>query len=108
MLDIRLIPLISDKEERRDDPGIPNFVNVPVFDFKVEVLSCGTVSLLGLSTPFMSWLYPFVVPFVSSFRVFDLDNRFRNVPNIPVFFLSRPLSARIPVTGGSADDSLFC
>lgn len=106
MLDRRLSPLISLTEERLDEPGIPNFPDV---DFKVELLSCVRVSLVGLSNPLAAseWLYPFVVPFVSSLRVFDLDKRFFNVPKIEVFFRSRPRSARLPVIG-SVDDSLSC
>lgn len=106
MLDKRLSPLISEIDERLDEPGTPNRLEV---DFSVEFLSCGTVSLVGLSKPFdkFEWLYPLVVPFVFSSRVFDLDNRFLNVPNMPVFFLSRPRSSTLPVIG-SADDSLFC
>lgn len=112
MLDRRLrpdIPLISEMDERRDEPEIPSRVKVPVGDFNMELLSWGTVSLVGLSRPFDApeWLYPLVAPFVSSFRVFDLDKRFFNVPKIVVFFRSRPRSATLPVIG-SADDSLFC
>jgi hypothetical protein len=48
-----------------------------------------------------------VVPLALSSRVFDRDKRFRNVPKIDVFFLSRPRSATSPEMG-SADCSLFC
>jgi hypothetical protein len=108
MFDIRLIPLISEIEDRRDEPEIPNFERVPVGDFRVEPLSWGTVSWVGLSRPVdVSWWKPLVVPFVSSFRVLDLDRRFLIVPKIVVFFLSLPRSARLPVIG-STEGSFSC
>lgn len=110
ILDIRLTPDSSEIDERRDDPGMPNFDSVPVLDFRVELLSCDTVSLVGLSRPLdsLEWLNPFVVPLVSSLRVFDLDSRFLNVPKMVVFFRSRPRSSRLPLRAGSADSSFCC
>lgn len=115
MLDIRLRLDISEIEDRRDEPEIPILLeNVLPGDF--NELFFNELSLL-LSKLFgdARLLYPLVVllfiillanavPF-SSFRVFDRDNRFLNVPKIVVFFRSRPRSEISPEIG-SFENSL--
>ena len=112
MLDIRLRFDISEIEDRRDEPEIPILLeNVDPGDFNelfFNELSLLLSKLFGdakLLYPLVVLLLASAVPF-SSFRVFDLDNRFLNVPKIVVFFRSRPRSERAPEIG-SFDNSLF-
>lgn len=102
IFDARLMFDISEIDDRRDDPEIPNLLdNVPVGDF--NVLSFVLSKLFGDVYPFVM-LTPLSF---SSFRVFDRDSRFLNVPKIVVFFRSRPRSETSPEIGSDENSLLF-